>query len=309
MKVSILMAVYNGEKYINEMIESILNQTYTDFICYIHDDGSTDNTLKICQKYSKMYPDKIVLMNYKPTGSACKNFISMLKYASETELIMFCDQDDVWLPTKIEETLQLYKLEYNNIPTLIYSDLKIVNSQLEVIADSYLSFCNKLNIEPSLKNIAFEGYIPGCTIMINNMAKEKILEFQNINNIYMHDWWAMQVVLALGGKIIRQDKQLMLYRQHENNCVGTNKISLKNKVLNNLKKIFNKTLSEYKRNRINRALRQLNELKNISGLKKSTIEFLNDIEKIQQQNKLVRIFKYWKIFKNTPNIFGIIFWM
>ena len=214
MNVSILMAVYNGEKYIEQMLESIINQTYSNFICYIHDDGSTDGTLNICKKYIEKYPNKIVLMKHKPTGSACKNFMSMLRYVPKTELIMFCDQDDIWIPTKIEKMVQIYNKKYSDIPTIIYSDLKIVNSKLKTLNDSYLSYCKKENMELSLKNIFFEGYIPGCAMMINNKTKEKILEFSDINNIYMHDWWIMQVVLALNGKILKQNEPLVLYRQH-----------------------------------------------------------------------------------------------
>ncbi|MDD4782006.1 MAG: glycosyltransferase, partial [Tissierellia bacterium] len=128
--IDILLASYNGEKYIGEQIESILNQTYQDWFLYIKDDCSIDNTLDIALEYERKYIDKIkVIKSDIPSGSAKNNFFSMLPY-SQNDYIMTCDQDDIWLPNKIELTFNKMKdveKENSNIPILIHTDLKVVD--------------------------------------------------------------------------------------------------------------------------------------------------------------------------------------
>ena len=102
--IDILMATYNGEKYLAEQIESIINQSYTNWHLYIQDDCSTDRTLTVAFSYQKKFPEKItVIKNTKNSGSAKDNFFSMLSL-STSEYIMFSDQDDIWLPDKIKIT-------------------------------------------------------------------------------------------------------------------------------------------------------------------------------------------------------------
>ena len=132
-KVGILLATYNGEQYIREQLDSILNQTYVDWVCYIHDDGSADNTWQTIKKYESDYPDKFVVLNYEKCGGACKNFISLMKYSSEN-YIMFSDQDDVWAKNKIEVTLNRMKsIEADSDkPYAVFTDLYVVDENLEI---------------------------------------------------------------------------------------------------------------------------------------------------------------------------------
>ena len=125
-KVAILMATYNGEKYLSEQIESIINQTFTDWVLYIHDDGSTDGTLEIIKKYVKIYPKKIILIQGERTGGAKFNFFSLMDKVT-AEYIMFSDQDDWWLPDKINKTLEkCIKIEngQKDTPVVVFTDFK-----------------------------------------------------------------------------------------------------------------------------------------------------------------------------------------
>ncbi|MBS5112853.1 MAG: glycosyltransferase [Coprobacillus cateniformis] len=103
--VDILLATYNGEKYIREQIDSILNQTYQDFRILIRDDGSKDETVSIIENYTKKYQGKIVLIQDNiECGSSVSNFMELSKHAT-ADYIMYCDQDDYWFTNKIDSSL------------------------------------------------------------------------------------------------------------------------------------------------------------------------------------------------------------
>ena len=133
--IAILMATYNGEKYLREQIDSLLNQTCQDWHLYVHDDGSKDGTVNIVKSYAERYPDKVTLLDYPPQGGACRNFLSLLEKA-EARYYMFCDQDDVWLPEKIALSLEEMKRQealHLQKPVVIHTDLHIVDDKLTVI--------------------------------------------------------------------------------------------------------------------------------------------------------------------------------
>ncbi|WP_218914883.1 glycosyltransferase family 2 protein [Thermodesulfobium narugense] len=221
------MSTYNGEKYLREQIDSILNQTYTDWRLIIRDDGSTDKTLQIIEEYVKKFSEKINLIkdNKKHLGPQMSYF-ELLNHSS-AEYIMFCDQDDFWLPYKIETTLTKMKdLEriYPNKPVLVHSGLKVVDENLRVISDSFWKY-QKLN--PNLKslcNLLIQNNVTGCTIMINKKLKNFLKVFPQ--NMIMHDWWIALVASAFG-TIGHIDEPLVLYRQHDRNDTGAKKYSVK----------------------------------------------------------------------------------
>ena len=139
--VDILMATYNGELYLEEQIKSIIKQSYKNWILYIRDDGSKDNTLKIINRYTYKYPDKIKLIaDDRGNLGSNMNFKELMQY-SKNEYCMFCDQDDVWLEDKIKLSLdKIKKLENKygkNTPILVHTDLKVVNEKLDEISESF----------------------------------------------------------------------------------------------------------------------------------------------------------------------------
>lgn len=228
--IDILMATYNGELYIKEQIESILNQTYKDWKLYIRDDKSKDQTLNVIKKYTKEYPDKIILIEDNLGGlGAKKNFSQLLKY-SKNEYCMFCDQDDVWLQDKIKISLdEIQKAESvydKSTPILVHTDLKVVNEKLEIINESYWQFQGLDSKYSGLNKLLVENNITGCTVIINKSLKSKVQEVPE--EAIMHDWWIGLVAGTLG-KIIQIDNKTILYRQHSNNVVGASGInSIKN---------------------------------------------------------------------------------
>lgn len=216
--VDVLLAVYNGEKYLKEQIESILNQTFKDFKIIIRDDGSNDKSAEIISRYCNKYPEKIKSVNGAPTGSAKQNFTELLKMC-DSDYIMFCDQDDVWLPQKIEKTLAAMKATEDGgvEPVLVHTDLNVVDQNLNVISTSFFDFQQLKQDKISLPALLVQNYVTGCTVMINRALAQKCGEIPD--DCIMHDWWLAMVAIMFG-KLICINEPTMLYRQHDSNQVG-----------------------------------------------------------------------------------------
>lgn len=225
--IDILIATFNGEAYIREQLNSILSQTFTDWRVIAHDDGSTDATVDIVKDFCSLYPDKFKLIEDGFVfGSAKENFSFLLENSS-AEYIMFCDQDDVWLPSKIERTLnkmkELVKKSNENTPVVVHSDLMIVDVDLNVISESMFDFQRLPYKSGTLLEVLAKCSVTGCTMMINKAAKNVSLPIGY--DAIMHDWWVVARSIQSGGKVEFIDVPLLLYRQHDNNSVGAQKNS------------------------------------------------------------------------------------
>lgn len=220
-KVAVLLAAYNGEKFIIEQLESIRNQTYQNFRCYIHDDGSTDGTYDLLADYCERNPDKFKLVEGPSCGGAKNNFFFLMRAVVDEPYIMFCDQDDYWQPEKISSSLKaIRELSCDSAePLCVYSDLEVVNSDLELINSSFYHFTGRNPLKNDLKSLLITNEVVGCTMMINRALAEKSLEINDIGSVFMHDWWIALVASACG-KINFIDRPLMKYRQHQHNVVG-----------------------------------------------------------------------------------------
>ncbi len=228
-QVEILMATYNGGKYIEQQLNSLFNQTYANWILTVRDDGSTDNTLAIIKKYVEEYPKKIKLL---PAGE--KNLRSTLNFgklleASTLDHVMLCDQDDYWFPNKIEITLnEMLKREKQfgkDCPLIIYTDLSVADESLNLLHKSFwkLRKQSPAITEKLYKTIA-HSTITGCTTMINRAGIN--ISMPILMDSFQHDhWMAMHVVHY--GHIFAIDKPTLLYRQHSLQSVGAQTFSIK----------------------------------------------------------------------------------
>lgn len=245
MKISILLASYNGEKYLCEQLDSILNQDFKDFTLYISDDGSSDNTLKIIVDYSNKDERIKVLPKHEPNKSACKHFLYMLENV-ESDLFLFSDQDDVWtkdhVSTLVEKYISLSENE-KKLPILIHSDLYVADKNLNVINKSFFDYA-LLTKKPVYKNSYFlENNVTGGVMMINKNLKDLVFRNENylrvnVEKIPMHDHFFALLAFRFG-KIIFIDKQLEFYRQHENNVVGAKNVKSIKNMLNKILSIDN----------------------------------------------------------------------
>lgn len=222
MEIAILMATYMGEKFVGEQIESILKQTYQDWVLYIHDDGSKDKTLEIIDTYVKQYPEKIKIVEGESTGGARNNFLYLMTKV-DASYYMCCDQDDVWLPMKIEKTVSAMKeIEQQNdepVPCLVFTDLTVVDGNLNVIAERMSQYQNLDCKNTEISRVLMQNVVTGCTMMMNKPLRDATIRYNCVDKIIMHDWWAA-LVAAQFGKMKFVEEPTILYRQHGSNSVG-----------------------------------------------------------------------------------------
>jgi len=218
----ILMATYNGHRFIARQLDSILEQSVTNWTLLIRDDGSTDGTTEIIRAYRDMHAGKIIVIedglgNLGPKG----NFARLLESA-DADYIMFSDQDDVWLPNKIELSVSgMKKLEEASgitRPLLLHTDLVVTDSALRPIAASFWKY-QKMNPGRGVRfqRLLIENVANGCTVIINKKLKDMASPIPP--EAIMHDWW-LALVAASFGKIDYLHDQTVLYRQHSRNEVG-----------------------------------------------------------------------------------------
>lgn len=220
--ISILMATYNGEKYIEDQLDSLLNQTVQDFKIFIRDDCSTDKTFEILQDYHKRFPDKIFIeKSEKNSGNAKHTFFSLLLSHQDADYVMLCDQDDVWNPDKIEITsneMKKMEKEYGKeTPLLVHTDLTVVDSELKVINPSFKKMLDADYSRIQLNHLVNQNTLTGCTAMFNKALCNLIKEEPEY--CVMHDWWIM-LVASCFGRVSSLNTQTIQYRQHGNNSVG-----------------------------------------------------------------------------------------
>ena len=161
-KIAILLATYNGERYLRELLESLIGQSLQNFCCFVHDDGSKDETVKILEDYCSRYPQRFVMVEGESTGGAKSNFMYLMNQV-QADYYMFCDQDDVWLPEKVKMSYDLIEKQKMDIPTVVYTDLKIVNSNLNLIDSSYYHYTGKNPSRNSLIDLLKCNVTVGCT--------------------------------------------------------------------------------------------------------------------------------------------------
>ena len=222
--VAILLCTYNGEKYIEAQLESILNQSYPNVHCYIHDDGSSDRTVSIIKDYECSYPEVFTKLDYQNMShGAVVNFMSLINYASancKEDYFMLSDQDDIWLPAKVSDSVkELQKYDQDNKPALVYCDQQVVDENLHVIVRSTNKLVGKSTEDDSFKRIVFRNTAAGCCMCFNKELLSIASKNQDIKNIPMHDWWVM-LIAAIYNNAHYFDSTLMLYRQHGDNVIG-----------------------------------------------------------------------------------------
>jgi len=228
-KIHILIATYNGEKYLSQQLDSIFAQSINNWHILVRDDCSTDNTVEIIEQYAQRYPGKSTLLeNDGQNVGASQNFAKLLQH-STADYIMFSDQDDIWLPRKIEVTLaKMTELEGHygkEKPLLVHTDLKVVDDNLEVIADSLWDYqLSDPKRGRELGKVLLQNVATGCSVMINRPLRNQALPIPN--EAMMHDWWLVLVAAAFG-YVDYFAEPTALYRQHGASEIGARKWDLK----------------------------------------------------------------------------------
>lgn len=297
--ITIALAAYNGEKYIREQLDSLLNQDIQEVLRIVAaDDSSSDSTFEILQDYAGRYPEKITAYrNEVPTGSAKSNFFKLLKNIDD-DYVMLSDQDDVWLPEKVRLTYEKMKeleAQYgSDCPLLVFTDVAVVDENLNVINVSMADYQKTAPHHNGLNHYLVQNNIIGCTVMINR-ALLKYMDFEP-EICMMHDWW-LGLLASAFGHIGFVDKSLMGYRQHGNNQMGTRAANDASQYVERLSKG-----DEVRRNydiMFGQAEIFLNKYR--ESLSKEQIELVEGFLSIRNSSRIEKIYKIYKyrLFKST----------
>ncbi len=232
MKIECVLCAFNGAEHIKEQLESIAGQTCLPDRLIVCDDASTDSTVALVTEWSQSAAFPVEILVNEPGLGAVRNFEKALSL-TEGDYIFFADQDDVWLPEKIELSLEQMKAlerEYGkDRPCLVHTDLTVVDRTLQVLHRSFMENQGIHHVygdEEQLLALMGQNFVTGCTMVINRALKEKALPFPK--DIIMHDYW-LALSAAMCGKIGFVATPTILYRQHGRNTVGAVKyLSLRN---------------------------------------------------------------------------------
>ena len=217
-QIAILMCTYNGEQFLSEQLDSIQNQDYKNWTLYVNDDGSKDKTLAILKTYQKKWGLKKLHIRRGPQKGFCQNFLNIINDPKiKADFYFLCDQDDVWMPHKLSQTLKkLSKLNplkpklYCARTTYVSSDAKRILGQ----SDLFLK-------PPSFKNALIQSIAGGNTMAFNNHLKKIAQKYPEVN-VVSHDWWLYILNELVGGQTLYDFNSTIWYRQHSRSLIGAN---------------------------------------------------------------------------------------
>lgn len=239
--VCVIMATYNGEKYLRSQVESILGGTYKNVVLRVFDDGSTDGTMELLEELSKEYPTQLFYKQNTGNLGCVKNFLQGA-VETDSDYYMFSDQDDVWMEDKIERTLrQMKRAEHRGIaedaekqvaqneqtapdgqnvqtvPVAVFTDAIVVDESLKQLHPSFHRQ-SRLDMEKlDFPHLLMENKVIGCTLMFNRALQQKLTILPE--EIKWHDWWVGLIASSMG-VLSYLPEPTMYYRQHERNVIG-----------------------------------------------------------------------------------------
>lgn len=215
--IAVLVATYNGERYLKQQLDSILLQTYQNFKIYISDDASSDLTLQLLEQYQKKYPQKIFYSLNNENIGFVNNFEQLIENCTEPYLAL-CDQDDIWTIDKLELQMKAigdYEKKYPETALLVHSNLQMIGEDGHNFGTSFFHYRKiTLPTQSSVNKIVSHNGVMGCTVLFNKKLKEHILPFPDTVNL--HDYW-IAVVNEVVGHRITLTECLVKYRIHQTN--------------------------------------------------------------------------------------------
>jgi glycosyltransferase involved in cell wall biosynthesis len=208
----ILLSIYNGEKYLEEFLESLCRQSYRDFHVLVRDDGSSDESRAIVNGFRRTL--SISILNDSENLGPAKSFMRLLEAAgSGYDIYMFADQDDWWYPDKVSRCVEFFRGGFGNpMPILYFTSLELVDDSLK-----NAGFSRTVRVFDKANSLV-ENVVTGCTMGINSAARNRVL--QALPESYsMHDWW-INLVVSFFGEVHFDDRPSIKYRQHASNSIG-----------------------------------------------------------------------------------------
>lgn len=218
LKVAILLATFNGEKYLLDQLKSLESQKDVTLSVFANDDGSTDQTQSILNAWFKKGVIKEI--TYTNGVGSTKAFSKLLEKNHDFDYIAFCDQDDIWESTKLVDLIREMDSINTQIPQLAFSRRTFIDSKNSVIGSS-----KRLSKAPSFANALVENIAPGNTILLNREAAKLVNVFFT-NSICHYDSFTYLIISAFG-RCIFVDKALVRYRIHSENSIGLRKFDIR----------------------------------------------------------------------------------
>lgn len=229
--IDVVLAAFNGERYIKAQIQSILEQDYAGLIrILVRDDGSTDATVAIVrQLITTPLPAQRQLRVFERSsgqGNVTENFAQLL-HLSEAPYVALADQDDIWLPHKLRiqmAAMQRLEQQFADGPLLVCTDLRVVDAELNQLADSFWAL-QKLNPTwiNDWRNLLVQNMVTGCTILINRAAVIAVQPIPVQLKLF-HDHW-IAIVVSLHGYAVALPEVTVLYRQHGRNVEAAHRFN------------------------------------------------------------------------------------
>jgi Glycosyltransferases involved in cell wall biogenesis len=217
--VAILLCTYNGEAFLVEQLQSIREQSWTNWQLWVSDDGSQDGTVALLQKTQEEWGEEKMKIRFGPRHGVATNFLALATAQEiDADYYAYCDQDDIWQPDKLRRALKTLRDVADETPALYGTRTLLIDEHGTKFGAS--PFFDK---KPSFAN-ALVQCIAGGNTMVFNRAARKLLCFAGSDiNIPAHDWWTYLLVSGCGGTVIYDGFPSVLYRQHGDNQVGSNR--------------------------------------------------------------------------------------
>lgn len=219
--ISIALCTYNGEKYLQEQLDSFVRQTLLPYELVACDDCSSDSTVEILEDFSKTAPFPVRIFRNEHNFGLIKNFSKAASLCTG-EYVAFSDQDDIWLPDKLEacfRAMEQAEKKYGaDIPLLVHSDLSLIDSTNHIITKSFMKL-KRMKHEASdpLRTLLIRNFVSGCTSLCNKALLRESLPFPEV--MMNHDGW-VAMIAASRGKILFIPEPKVLRRIHESNVTG-----------------------------------------------------------------------------------------
>lgn len=212
--ITVIMATYNGGRFLEKQLDSILAQTLPPEEILVCDDCSNDNTHVILTHYQQQ--GKLRFFVNETRLGVVENFRKAASLAREGNYIAFADQDDIWLPDKLEKSAaRLKEIDNGDIPALVYSDLHVINDQGNLQFSSFWQMMSYHRFKHSLNTLLFVNYVLGCTILMNHAMAKEFIRIPYKGRL-SHDAWLAHIAYSFG-KVSCIQEPLVLYRKHDQN--------------------------------------------------------------------------------------------
>lgn len=219
--IEILLATCNGARHLPAQLDSLLGQTLRDFTVLASDDGSSDETRAILERYAAMHPGFLSILPAADRRLGASPNFGRLLDAARADYVAFCDQDDVWQADKLQKSLALMRAteaEFGaDMPVLVHTDLAVVDANLGELGPSFWRYVGIDPARHSFGDLLLGNIATGCTLLANRALYEAARPVPDF--ALMFDFWLAQVAAGLG-RIVSLEQATVLYRQHPGNLIG-----------------------------------------------------------------------------------------